>query len=81
MAIYIQINRVEEDTAGAVYEFGPVERIIGRVLLDKKTGKIELIDIEPEQADRTAFFVSRVRRKLTEHFARNELPERTCYAA
>ena len=47
MAIYIQINKIEEFDDGVVYEFGPIDQIIGQVILYFDTGQVELFDILP----------------------------------
>jgi len=42
MAIYIQINRIEDDSTAAIYEFGPIDSIAGTVLIDKESGNVSL---------------------------------------
>ena len=49
---------MEEDESGAIYEFGPAERILGTVLFDKNSGAVNLIEMrEPE---RESFYLSRI---------------------
>lgn len=81
MAILIQINRVADFPDAAVYKFGLVEGVIGRVSLDKASGRVELFDIAPEAASRQAFYLPRVARALARHHAAGEYPERTSYRA
>jgi hypothetical protein len=81
VAILIQINRVADLPDAAVYEFGPVEGIAGRVSVDKASGRVELFDVAPEAAARAGFCLPRVARALARHHAAGEYPERTCYRA
>jgi hypothetical protein len=81
VAILIQINRVADFTDAAVYEFGPAEGIVGRVSVDKASGRVELFDIAPEAAGREWFYLPRVSRALARHHATGEYPERTSYRA
>jgi hypothetical protein len=76
MQIHIEIHKVRETARGADYEF----RLGGRpglLRLDKRTGAVLLIDVDP--ADAMAFRCAA--RKLHEHWRKGELPERTCWAA
>jgi hypothetical protein len=81
VAILIQLNRVADFPDAAVYEFGPADRIVGRVSVDKATGRVELFDIEPADAARDGFYLPRVARALARHHAAGEFPERTSYRA
>ena len=81
MAILIQINRVADVYDAAVYEFGPSEGIVGRVSVDKASGRVELFDIAPEAAALEWFYLPRVARALARHHAAGEHPERTSYRA
>ena len=46
MAIYIQLNRIDDDSSCAIYEFGSVNAIVGSVAIDKHTGEITLVQID-----------------------------------
>ena len=81
MAIYIQINRTDDCESLSVYEFGPVERIVGSVAVTKPAGDVELLHIDAEQERRTDFFMSRIRRVFQRHAENGEFPDRTWYAA
>jgi hypothetical protein len=81
MAILIQINRVADYPDAAVYEFGPVEGVVGRVTLHKADGRVELRDIDPVAARADGFYLPRVARVLARHHAAGEYPERTSYRA
>jgi hypothetical protein len=52
VAILIQINRVADFPDAAVYEFGPVDGIVGQVSVDKSSGQVELFDITPQVVGR-----------------------------
>ncbi len=79
MAIYIQINKIEESPSEVTYEFGPSEEIIGRVLWSKQTGKMTLLEIKPQR--RADYFLPRIERVLARNHAAGVYPDRTCYAA
>jgi hypothetical protein len=64
MAILIQINRVANFSDVAIYEFGSLEGIVGRVSLDKASGQVELFDIVPGAAAQEGFYLPRVSRAL-----------------
>jgi hypothetical protein len=81
MAIYIQINRTEDGDTLSVYEFGPVERIVGSVAVTKPAGDVELLHIDNEHERKTEFFLSRIRRVFQRHATDREFPDRTWYAA
>lgn len=81
MAILILINRVADFPDAAVYEFGPAEGIVGRVSVDKASGRVELLDMAPEAAARELFYLPRLKRALALHHAAGEYPERTSYRA
>ena len=81
MAICIQINRTEDGDTLSVYEFGPVERIVGSVAVTKPAGDVELLYIDNEHKRKTEFFLSRIRRVFQRHAKDGKFPERTWYAA
>jgi len=45
MAIYVPIRKIDEDDTAVIYEFGDVERMHGTLMLEKDTGKIEVLEI------------------------------------
>ncbi len=79
MAIYIQINKLEDLGDAVVYEFGPSEGIVGKVAIEKLSGEVVFVEIDASH--RQEFYLPRVQRALSRHFQRGEFPERTCYAA
>ncbi len=79
MAIYIQIRKLEENESGVTYAFGPSEGLIGKVMLTKATGQVELIEIDDPR--KAGLFVPRVARALAKHHAQGDYPVKTCYAA
>jgi hypothetical protein len=81
VAILIQINKVADSPGSAVYEFGSVEGVIGRVTLHKVDGRVELLDMDEAAAGREGFYLPRVARALARHHAAGEYPERTSYRA
>ena len=76
MGIYIAIRKVREDRRAADYEFRFGEAP-GLLRLDKRTGTVLLIDVDP--ADEMVFRC--VAQKLRDHWFRGELPDRTSWAA
>jgi hypothetical protein len=81
MAIYIQLNRTEDDATLSIYEFGLSECIVGSVVVSKSTGEVELMHIDTEYEPKTEFYMSRIRRVLQRHSQNGDFPDRTCYAA
>lgn len=81
MAVYIQLNKVEEDAALAVYEFGPIVRIVGQVLVDKSDGNVELWRIDDEYAAHEKFYLPRIRLVFARHAKENSYPDNTSYRA
>lgn len=81
MAIYIQLNRTEDDATSSIYEFGPSECIIGSVAVTKPTGEVELMHIDDEYEPKTDFYMSRIRRVFQRYSENGDFPDRTCYAA
>ena len=81
MAIYIQINRTDDGDDLSIYEFGPVERIVGSVAVTKPVGEVELIQIEEEYGRKAEFFLSRIRRVFKRHAEDGEFPDQMWYAA
>jgi hypothetical protein len=79
MAILIQMNKTTEFDDLIVYEFGPVEEIIGSVALDKHSGEMVLLEIK--RPDSEWFYVPRVRSVLARCREQGEYPERTDYRA
>jgi hypothetical protein len=81
MAIYIQLNRIDDDSSCAIYEFGPVNAIAGSVAIDKQIGEIALVQIDVSSEHRIGFYLPRIETALLKHHAKNCYPERTWYAA
>ena len=81
MAIYIQINRLEDMGDALVYEFGPSEGIIGKVAVLKATGEVIPLDLDAVAEPARQFYLPRVQRVLHHHFQSGDFPDRTCYTA
>jgi hypothetical protein len=79
MAIYIQIRKTAEDDDSVTYEFGPSDRIVGSVRVDRSSGQFSLISIDEES--RQEFYFPRVCRALERHLKDGAFPLTTCYAA
>jgi len=76
MRITITIRKIHEDGRAADYEFR-LDRRAGILRLDKRTGAVLLIDVDPRDA--MAFRCAA--RKLIDHWQKGEIPERTSWAA
>jgi len=76
VGIHITIRKVREDARAADYEFRLGDRP-GVLRLDKRTGAVLLIDVDPQDA--MAFRCTA--RKLIDHWRRGEFPDRTSWAA
>jgi hypothetical protein len=94
MAIYIPIKLVEETDSNVVYhyecgEWTPdpdkpkrqrqIATKLGRLVLDKETGKI--VRVTGEDWDAQDFYFSRVCQVLQRCWKKKEFPKETCYAA
>jgi hypothetical protein len=79
MAIYIQIQKADESPRGITYDFGPSDRFIGQVFVDRTTHQVSLVRID--DAEKQEFYLSRVQRALQRHLQAGEFPQSTCYAA
>lgn len=77
MAIYIQMLKKEEGAAGAVYEFGPAEGMIGSVFVSRESRAVSLLGIDDPK--KTDFYLPRVTRALQKE--KGEFPPSTVYAA
>jgi len=78
MAICVVLRKESETERDAVYLFGPDEGCLGKVMIDKRTGEIQVL--EPIPGDRTTFYSSRAARRLEQHFKKGEFPDETMYA-
>jgi hypothetical protein len=76
MGIHIQIRKIREDSRAADYEFRLDDRP-GMLRLDKRTGAVLLIDVDP--CDGMAFRCAA--RKVMDHWQNGVLPEQTSWAA
>jgi hypothetical protein len=81
MAIYIQLNRTDDDDSSSIYEFGPAEIIIGHVVVSKPDGAVSLLDIHADFERGTDFYLSRIRRTFEVHAGAGVFPDRTSYCA
>lgn len=79
MAIYVGIERLNENDEFAEYSFGPNENERGRLRINKQSGEIDVL--EEVAGDESKKYSVRAVRKLTLHFRANELPEVTCFAS
>lgn len=79
MAIYVGIQKIDEDDSFATYQYGPNEERVGQVKICKESGEIEILSEVPDD-DKQQFSMCAVRR-LTLHFRENEFPDKTCFAA
>jgi hypothetical protein len=79
MAIYVPLRKMEEDETAAIYEFGDVASFHGTLMVEKDTGKIDLIHIEA-WAEKM-IYVSRSRRKLRDLHEAGIYPEEAAWQA
>jgi len=78
MAICVLLRKESETEQEAVYLFGPDEGRLGKLMIDKRTGEIDVL--EPIPGDQTTFYSSRAARRLEQHFKNGEFPDETMYA-
>jgi len=79
MAIYIRIEKSNENEEFAEYGFGRENDISGRLRVCKNSGEIDLlvsaIDSNPD------FVYRRAARKVYLHWKAGDFPDHTCWAA
>ena len=78
MAIYILIEKVSEDSNYAEYTFGLNENALGKMRIEKQTGKIFITEEFP---DDNGFVSQRAGRKIFLHWENGEFPDKTCWAS
>ena len=79
MAIYVGIHKVFEDDAQAIYEYGPDEQRVGRIQIDKDSGKTCVLSAVP--GDGKQAYSLPAKRKLLKHWRLQEYPDKTCWAS
>ena len=79
MAIYVGIRKLSANDDFAEYSFGPTEEEVGRLRINKSSGKIEIL--EEVEGDDFKKYSMRAARKLMLHFRENEFPDITCFAS
>ncbi len=79
MALFIEINKVAENSEAALYAFCTDLGNAGKVSINKQTGECFVIE-EPED-DKECILAIRVGIKLTQHWKKGEYPEKTCWAS
>lgn len=79
MALFIEIDMVEENSETALYAFYTDCGNAGKVSINKQTGECFVIE-EPEN-DEEGILSIRVGIKLTQHWRSGELPKKTCWAS
>ena len=79
MAFFIEINKLEENSEMALYAFCTYLGNTGKVSINKKTGECFIIE-EPE-SDKESILAIRMGIKLSQHWKKGKLPEKTCWAS
>lgn len=79
MALFIKINKVEENSMEAIYTFCTDCGNSGKVSIHKSTGEPFIIE-EPEW-DKESTLAIRVGIKLIKHWRNGEYPDITCWAS
>jgi len=81
MASYVLLLKEYEDEETVVYKFGPNEEIMGRIELNKITGKFSEVKSLPDQSLSTKFYFDRAAQRLAICLVREGgiFPERTAF--
>lgn len=79
MGMLIDIKKINENDARAIYSFSTPEGDTGEVAIDKKTGECFVIE-EPEW-DKNHKLAARVGIKLEQYWEKGEFPDITCWAS
>ena len=78
MAIYILIEKVNEDNDCAEYVFGENEFVLGKMKIEKDSGRITVTEEAP---DDSGWISQRAGRKIFLHWREGEFPDKTCWAS
>ncbi|WP_405097375.1 hypothetical protein [Oceanobacillus sp. FSL H7-0719] len=81
MAAYVLLLKEYEDDDTVVYKFGPNEEIMGKMELNKITGKFSELESLPEQNIPTKFYFDRAAQRLTVCLVREGgiFPQKTAF--
>jgi hypothetical protein len=80
LGIYIRIERTENLTDTAIYEYAVGDGAEGTIVVSKETGDVSLVrPCEGETADQMMFY--RAAAKLRKHWRAGDLPQKTWWAA
>jgi hypothetical protein len=81
MGVYIEIQKISETAAEAVYEYIPEfdKSRAGRLVIDKRSGKVK--ELESGHAGSSNSHFVRAASKILRHHQNGEYPEHTCWAS
>jgi len=79
MAFYIEIDKISETVAEAIYEFSDTEAGKGRLRLDKASGDVTEVMAAPGDDKGRRF--QRAAVKVVRHWKEGQLPDKTCWAS
>lgn len=79
MAFYVLLLKESEDDNKVVYRFGPNEEELGRLQVDKLTGKVK--EIEPAPTYNSSALFPRAATKIYRHWKEGNFPEQSCWAS
>ncbi|HEU0174766.1 MAG TPA: hypothetical protein VFV58_10925 [Blastocatellia bacterium] len=79
MADYIEIDKLSEDERFAFFSYQDEGGSVGQIKLDKKLGKITLV--EAAASDENGGLFTRACCKILEHWSDGKLPDSTYWAS
>lgn len=81
MASYVLLLKDYEDDEKVIYRFGPHEESMGKIQLDKVTGKLLEVEAIPDQELPSRFYFDRAAMKLATCLIRENgmFPERVAF--
>lgn len=79
MAFYVLLLKESEDDNKVVYRFGLSEEELGRLDLDKLTGKVK--EIEPVLTYNSSALFPRSATKIYQHWKEGNFPHQSCWAS
>ena len=79
MALYVLLVKTEEQKEYVTYEYGPNEKQLGLIRINKLTGDVK--DLVPAAVDNHARVFMAAAVKLRQYVSSGEFPERTSWSS
>lgn len=75
MALAIHLERIDDNPERCTYSFGSAERTVGRIVLDKASGDVEVLELnETVEPPGGPFYLAQVVPRLHRYHERDSYP-------